>query len=238
MTQENRSMQVFFKYRHLRGKQARKLLKKYILKREVWFASPRTLNDPLDCLPSVTTGGKYDHDRTSAFFNVLDERTGVFSTSLNPTSVLQWSYYADGHTGVCFGINMRHEKAGRYQVKYSNERVKFTSEKLESLPPNEFEEQLIEAVTTKGKIWSHEQEYRFLKKGSGVKNFPAENLVSLYVGCNAQLEDIDWLAATIKRSNINPQIALMKRLDNFSLEIDPCAQDWDELKDKIRLNRV
>lgn len=97
---------------------------------------------------------------------------------------------------------------------------------------------MIEMVTRKSIEWEDEAEYRFLKTAATLSPFPCQNLVSIYVGCNASLDDIVWLESVVKRSPCEPHLAIMKPTVDFSLEVDVCLQNWDELKQKLSAIKI
>ena len=102
--------------------------------KELYFATPETLNDPLDCqLPvltllnqviasepagrprdlllklrdmNVTNRETGEVEFAHRTFETLPLTTGVLSLSRNPTDALLWSHYADGHRGFCIGFDV------------------------------------------------------------------------------------------------------------------------------------
>jgi hypothetical protein len=101
--------------------------------KELYFAAPKDLNDPLDCqLPilalldqviaseaagnsrdlllklrdlKVTNRANGGVELMHQAFESLSARSGVLSLSRNPTDALLWSHYADGHRGFCIGFD-------------------------------------------------------------------------------------------------------------------------------------
>ncbi len=101
--------------------------------KELYFATPENLNDPLDCkwpilnLFDQVIESEEDKDlkiRLSKLRNLMIAHretgktelmhetfetfpltAGVLSLSRNPTDSLLWSHYADGHRGFCIGFD-------------------------------------------------------------------------------------------------------------------------------------
>jgi hypothetical protein len=120
--------QLLYKYRRVDTYSLRILATK-----ELYFAAPESLNDPLDCqLPvlalldqviasevagesknllsilrdfKVTNRATGDVELMHRTFETLPSSTGVLSLSRNPTDALLWSHYADGHRGFCIGFD-------------------------------------------------------------------------------------------------------------------------------------
>jgi hypothetical protein len=79
-TQEELTAQPYFKYRSLTAPYTKEIFEK----RELWYSAPKDFNDPFDCnLP----------------LNCDD--SSVLCFSLIGDSIPLFSYYADGHKGIC-----------------------------------------------------------------------------------------------------------------------------------------
>lgn len=79
-------------------------------------------------------------------------------------SILMWSYYASGHTGVCLHFDAAHVPfASAQRVHYSSEypAIEFPAGVLQA-------EKVFEVLLlTKSEVWKHEREYRILNAPSG-----------------------------------------------------------------------
>lgn len=122
------SSERLYKYRKFDTNALRILTSK-----ELYFAAPIKLNDPLDCqLPvlslldqvitsepagksrdllsklremKVTNRATGDVELMHRTFESFPLTTGVLSLSRNATDALLWSHYADGHRGFCIGFD-------------------------------------------------------------------------------------------------------------------------------------
>lgn len=100
---------ILFKYRKF-DKSCLELL----LNRELWFASPATLNDPFEAessmhevLDAVWARYPLQLEERKIFEEYLCKRlssVGICSFSKARKNQLMWSHYADEHKGVCIGF--------------------------------------------------------------------------------------------------------------------------------------
>lgn len=126
--------------RRRRGDQSylRKTLYKYraldrnalsiLIDRQLYFASPSQLNDPLDCTIDVSAALKVAlrtipsemipegrRPDVAAALDWLEQEgqslnenaAGVLSVSATASNAVMWSHYADEHKGLCFGFSAR-----------------------------------------------------------------------------------------------------------------------------------
>lgn len=128
MSMNNTVSPLLYKYRRFDTYALRILAAK-----ELYFAAPETLNDPLDCqLPirdflnqviesegdinirdllvklrdlNVTNRTTGEDEVLHHAFEKIVNTVGVLSLSSNPTDALLWSHYADGHRGFCIGFD-------------------------------------------------------------------------------------------------------------------------------------
>lgn len=222
MTEQN----VFYKFRPIRPHASKKRIKGIVIRNELWYAKPSTLNDPFDCTPYVVRNGEADGVAGRVLLSSIEERTGILSLSDNPISPQQWSYYAEDHYGVCFGIHMGHvEDQEKYTVSYSDDRIAIPDELIQSedeKDKTEVTRLLVSSVTTKSKAWEHEKEVRFLKMKSDVFEFPPKSLVSVYFGCRCRESDIRYVEQVVTRSACEPHYAFVQPSgDKYELEIVP-----------------
>ncbi len=196
---------------------------------ELYFSSPDQLNDPLDCsfYPSVVqaaverVAGKSPDKLEEFLARIVDDKitgntasileavenrvkkTGILSFSLTPTEPLMWSHYANGHSGICVGIDRKwfedfieqedkqNKLIGGQLVSYK-ERPDF-HEIVERYRKREakgrriiteymFVDIVMSALRTKSKHWYYEQEYRTIRHEPGVVNIPGEAIKKVIVG--------------------------------------------------------
>lgn len=99
-----------------------------LINRELYFASPESLNDPYDCQISISdaimeaiTIAKKRHPSSLTIqkVNLLKDlagfapkmetnikSSGIFSLSRTSRNVLMWTHYADEHRGLCVGFRL------------------------------------------------------------------------------------------------------------------------------------
>ncbi len=145
----------------------------------IQFTNATKLNDPFDCHPSLIDFSQVPAERTRLWskediinleanrFERDRDTTWLCSLSKNYDSLLMWSYY-NCHKGICIGIDM--EKADKYlsciegtiilsylklEVQYKDiiEKPDFFKRK---------EDLWAYQLSTKGKVWEHEQEVRLV----------------------------------------------------------------------------
>jgi len=94
--------------------------------------------------------------------DTLSRGIGIFCLSKLSNSIPMWSYYANHHRGVVFGLSMDKIDAPFSGpsgfVKYRKQRVKVDP----NLPPSSgaWRKLVVKTVLTKSAEWKHEQEYR------------------------------------------------------------------------------
>jgi hypothetical protein len=95
-------MEPLYKYRTL---QNWKFVLDALLKSRLYAATFEDLNDPME--------GLFKYEQSLVNEHILDElrndkkKLKICSLSRTPTNDLMWSYYADGHSGICLEIEPR-----------------------------------------------------------------------------------------------------------------------------------
>ena len=145
----------------------------------IQFTNATKLNDPFDCHPSLidfsqvpterakTWGKEAIMDLESNRFENNRDNTWLCSLSKNYDSLLMWSYY-NCHKGICIGIDI--EKADKYLSRIRGtiilSYIKFEVQYKDIIEKPDFfkrEEDLwTYQLSTKGKVWEHEQEVRLV----------------------------------------------------------------------------
>lgn len=123
------------------------------------------------------------HDVFKAERDAYFKNYGILSLSRNPISSLMWSHYASGHTGFVIGFDSTYFKSkyksfrsdGKYDVIYSDREpiIPFLNYKLP-----------VGVLYWKDKIWSYEEEVRFIKKKSSIEKIPARFVTQIIFGYN------------------------------------------------------
>ena len=145
----------------------------------IQFTNATKLNDPFDCHPSLIDFSQVPLERTKVWskediinlesnrFERHRDKTWLCSLSKNYDSLLMWSYY-NWHKGLCIGIDL--EKADKYLSRIWGSIIlgylKFEVRYRDIIEKPDFfkrEEDLwTYQLSTKGKVWEHEQEVRLV----------------------------------------------------------------------------
>ena len=145
----------------------------------ILFTNANKLNDPFDCHPSLIDFSQVPIERARAWgkeaimdlesnrFECYRYKTWLCSLSKNYDSLLMWSYY-NCHKGICIGIDM--EKADKYLSCICGSIIlgylKFEVQYKDIIEKPDFFERKEDLWTyqlsTKGKVWEHEQEVRLV----------------------------------------------------------------------------
>ena len=145
----------------------------------IQFTNATKLNDPFDCHPSLIDFSQVPPEETriwdkqtimaleSNSFERQRDKTWLCSLSKNYDSLLMWSYY-NCHKGICIGIDI--EKADKYLSCIRGTiilgYIKFEVQYKDIIEKPDFfkrEEDLwTYQLSTKGKVWEHEQEVRLV----------------------------------------------------------------------------
>jgi len=126
-------------------------------RRRLKVATINDLNDPFELI-----GPASSNRDIRAVFEMFKRATAVYfgliCFSRNWTNPVQWSHYADGHRGVCFGFDV--PDARLYRVRYTNRRPALNLGALSgggAAAMVEFKRML----TTKYSHWRYEDEERY-----------------------------------------------------------------------------
>lgn len=115
------------------------------------------VNDPFELL-CADQGDNFQKHVLNVLREHWTKRLGFISLSTNWRSPLMWAHYAEGHTGVCLGIDIVEGDKIRKMV-YEPERLKGL---FDASKPNAGAnmETLLTVLTTKYKQWEYEDEWR------------------------------------------------------------------------------
>lgn len=143
-----------YKYRSLAGT-SKEYTKRILLNNELYFANPMDFNDPFemrfkDCNRPNTPVGL-----ASA---ILQTSLGICSLSTAKDDMQMWAYYADGHRGICIGFEASHVDSIFNEAKPVVYQHEFSSVIDNS------QKEIEKVILTKCESWSHEKEWRIIKK--------------------------------------------------------------------------
>jgi hypothetical protein len=218
---------------------------------ELYFSSPDKLNDPLDCgfYPAAVRaaverdaedGGReklvemlsrqIDDKITGDTARILEavenrvKKAGVLSFSLTATEPLMWSHYADGHAGICVGIDKvwfddfierewkPNKLIGGAQVSYKEQPdfhevvaryAKREAGGREIITDHMFVDIVMPVLRTKSEHWRYEQEYRIIRREPGVVSIPGEAIKEVIVGKRISEGDYALVQAVLSKSSLS-----------------------------------
>ena len=211
------SSKSLFKFRSFNEKS-----KAILSNKELWFAEPKTLNDPFDC--------QVEHERMLESFlenigianskKIKDEidkklnKIGVCSFSRARKNQLMWSHYADEHKGFCIGfredyfypdpkllnpIDVKYQSKHPFHSTGSAVHGEYNGNHLGEIVAFFIEK----AIGTKYTYWKYERERRIVRKKSGAHKFTAKHVVSISFGLKMKTEHKEALKKLLQRDIVN-----------------------------------
>lgn len=199
---------ILFKYRKL-DKSCLELL----LNRELWFATPASLNDPFEgessfseVLDAVWDRYPFPKEEREYYHDVIKKQlseTGICSFSKARKNQLMWAHYADEHKGVCIGFKeqlIRPEGSMIYPIDVTYQDNYPFKEIIERF--HHFEHQpgmnniqniagdiLYSVLGTKYTSWSYERERRLVFVSSKAVEFSPQAVNSIAFGLRTTERD-------------------------------------------------
>ena len=129
-----------------------------IKRRHLKIARLTGLNDPFEFM----SFSMKDEDNRRLFEDYRDDMGkdhGLLCFSSTPTNPVQWSHYAENHTGLCLGFDVPDEAL--IQVKYRSRRGTVDPRAAIIAGDATAEAMMREAIATKYIHWRYENEWRF-----------------------------------------------------------------------------
>jgi len=154
----------------------------------------------------------------------LMSKFGVYCLTAKPDDILMWSYYAEGHAGVC----LRFRSEGLFD-SYCRDGVGMLVP-VEYVPGYQIVPYFTSSVVglvhagigTKAVAWKHEAEWRVVKpKASGLLRFERAALDGIILGCRISAEDerlVRGLAG--QREAPIPVMKASKKESEYGIQID------------------
>lgn len=176
-----------------------------LLTNRIYCPTPSQLNDPLEgvlgidinrSLAGLTADEKWD--RSFRFWAHHDEEINnyrVCSFSKSPESVLMWSYYGAGHSGICLEIDLEQYSSNIHEVKYLTD--------LELVDRSS----VLGLLTHKLNAWSHEEEWRWVSDNNPQHKYLRANIKSVLVGTGIHQKYIRPVFETCALMNLQIDIA-------------------------------
>jgi len=157
----------------------------------VWFADPRSFNDPFDCKFDIHNSSpkkfkmparigteimveKFNACKKGEEYNSSQEyryklekalsEIGVLCLAGSNNNMLMWSHYTDKHKGFCLGFRMIGNDA--FKVRPVSYEGKYIEIKIEDFA-DKLEEYIKGIIFKKSSDWAYEEEYRIVMEISG-----------------------------------------------------------------------
>ena len=230
----------FYKFRVINKYFIDSLVKSYL-----YFAKPSQLNDPFDCrievgkiIKKIAIKKTNDESLVLKEFSKLEpkladasaeiEGFGICSFSLDCTSTLMWSHYANDHKGLCvlycfpesflkdednksriFGV----AKVGYDENPFTNWFSNISTEKLYRTDIM-FQEFSSLMLTQKSPSWQYEQEVRIIRSKNGPLKIDSSYIKKIIFGLQTPKEDIQLITQIASCVNTNIEFSKFIRSDD------------------------
>ncbi len=223
---------LLYKYRSL-SDGSKKYTLDIFRKCELYFSTPQNFNDPFDCKlsPIIESPKKfaeamakrqtlnYKKEDVESSLNANPDllqnmkdvvrnvmnRHGICCFSKKNADLLMWSHYADCHTGICLGFDVKKDPGFftfpikvNYQDAYP---------KIDISEEGKLIEYVIALMSTKYSEWSYEEEIRIMKNSNKAYSFEPSALVSVIFGCKVEDAVIEELKHVVET---NPNLKHVK----------------------------
>lgn len=129
--------------------------------RRLKIARLANLNDPFEFM-SLSLREANDRIAFLLWRNQMDEDHGLLCFSETATNPVQWSHYADNHTGICLGFDIPAELL--MKVRYVSKRGKVDVQAVTKAGGPAEQQMMVDALATKYSHWRYEAERRVFIK--------------------------------------------------------------------------
>ena len=215
-----------------------------LINRTLWFAGPRTLNDPFECqltyknaLEATWSKFKVSEESKKDIDNTLKKylmEAGICSFSRTRKNQLMWSHYADEHKGFCIGFNQKtlvatSERFFTIEVDYQSELPykkiierlgRFEQFRGNSNVNDVVSDILYSIIGTKYSNWTYEKETRLVRHSHGPLAFTPKAINSIAFGLRMSERDKATLNALLSGGDWShvKWYQAEKSKDRFALE--------------------
>jgi len=155
-----------------------------------------------------------------------DER-GVASLSAIHDDILMWSYYADGHKGICL----------EFDTSYSSFRYARPVEYRDEIPSVNIADAVVRSIDgifwpmilTKFTGWSHEKEWRFFhQEGDRLYYYPARALTGVYMGWKMPRNEQLTIGRILQDSHAT-LYRTVRSENNYDLQVEKIVERTEHL---------
>ena len=128
-------------------------------------------------------------------------KVGVCCFSENHDNLLLWSYYSEGHNGVCLEFDTSKEPFTKVKkVNYVEDAPIINLDEVYS--DNDSTESIEKFLCQKAKAWSHEEEWRILHKSSDLLFTYGSNVITgVYFGVNTDKTQREIICTILKNQH-------------------------------------
>ena len=191
---------LFYKYRSLENLER---FLSIIIDRKLYGALYSEMNDPME--------GYYKYDPKidkGLMENIVNgkKKTYICSLSRSGNIGLMWTHYANENKGCCLEVEVTSKTWREVEVKYS--------EQMLEIDKNTSVEDVLK---TKARMWSYEQETRFLSpEADGTKKNRPQLTVQIkriLIGCNVDRSKMSHLKKIINALDEKIEIVRMRKSD-------------------------
>jgi len=219
----------------------------------IWLSGPTSFNDPFDCqlfvecykreaesLPLYLAKNQSGEDSILARYyrgyydNVVRKNNtdcGIACFSEVNDGILLWAHYGDSHRGICLEYSFPEDTEGLFSLARP---VNY----CDDYPDMHFSDYLDQGIErtmaylrkislTKNSIWAYEKEWRIIIPGqTGKANFHEGYLSSVYVGCNADREQIEKLLNVVHSKHTPPRVYKCRTsIQSYTLEFTQLLEE-------------
>jgi hypothetical protein len=142
--------------------------------------------------------------RNRIFQDIIDSDTAIFSMSETSKNLLQWSYYADSHRGLCLQYSISDDFCGAQLYKVDYARFRHIIDIVEATQNSKYmHKEVLRAATSKSKVWSHEKEVRAIRVGAGEFECPTSALTAIDFGLKTTSANKSMVRGWVKRAGLS-----------------------------------
>lgn len=211
---------------------------------ELYFPWAKQMNDPFEAAPHFRIPGITDEKGVADFRRKWSEYfksdIPMCCLSASRCSTLMWSYYSDGHKGICIHIDATKKPFGdALRVNYDSQYPEIFE--CDGKLVHDLDELLKRMLLTKSEVWDHECEYRLINlpmaesepplydqfewKTSRRAIIPLSFIVGVTVGAGMADQEIEEITRICNECLIKIPVFKAKcRQDRFDLEFSQITQ--------------
>jgi hypothetical protein len=153
-----------------------------------------------------------ERSRTDKLYDQIAAHTGVYCMSKRGDSILQWSYYAKGHSGFCLEFTIPQNAAPPFDMVVGMEYVRDReSVDVFDLISKNNKDYLWPLVRRKLDRWQHEEEVRAFVTRSGVTRFAPETLTGVIFGTMTADPHKQWVRQTLEQGGLRVRYYQLER---------------------------